>query len=56
MGPGKFLENSRNSTGKVLEKSLRFVTKKGMNPVLQLFNGLPLLCSLALVVTILLHV
>lgn len=32
MGPGKFLENSRNSTGKVLEKSLRFVTKKGYEP------------------------
>lgn len=38
MGPGKFLENSRNSTGKVLEKSLRFVTKKGYEPCSSTFQ------------------
>lgn len=38
MGPGKFLENSRNSTGKVLEKSLRFVTKKGYEPCYSTFQ------------------
>lgn len=56
MGPGKFLENSRNSTGKVLEKSLRFVTKKGYEPCSSTFQWSAPLCSLALVVTILLHV
>lgn len=32
------LENSRNSTGKVLEKSSRFVTKKGYEPCSSTFQ------------------